>query len=62
MLALNGGRPEQLNLRDVIQAFVAFREDVITRRTRHLLAAARERAHVLAGLLVALNNIEEISS
>ena len=60
MLALNRGRPEQLNLRDVIQAFVAFREDVITRRTRHLLAAARERAHVLAGLLVALNNIDEV--
>ena len=60
MLALNQGRPEQLNLKDIIVAFVAFREQVITRRTNFLLRKARDRAHVLAGLLVALNNIEEI--
>jgi DNA gyrase subunit A len=60
MLALNQGRPEQLNLRDIIGAFVAFREQVITRRTAYLLRRARERAHVLAGLLVALNNIDEM--
>ena len=60
MLALNQGRPEQLNLKDIISAFVYFREQVITRRTSFLLKKARERAHVLAGLLVALNNIEEV--
>jgi DNA gyrase subunit A len=60
MLALNQGRPEQLNLRDIISAFVAFREQVITRRTAYLLRRARDRAHVLAGLLVALNNIDEM--
>ena len=60
MLALNQMRPEQLNLRDVIVAFVAFREQVITRRTAFLLRRARERAHVLAGLLVALNNIDNV--
>lgn len=60
MLALNQGRPEQLNLRDIIFAFIAFREQVITRRTAFLLRKARDRAHVLAGLLVALNNIDEM--
>ena len=60
MLALNGGKPEQMNLRDVIVAFIAFREVVITRRTRFLLRKARDRAHVLAGLLVAVNNIDEV--
>ena len=60
MLALNGGRPEQLNLRDVIQAFVDFREDVITRRTRFLLRKARERAHILAGLMVAISNLDPV--
>ncbi|MBM85014.1 MAG: DNA gyrase subunit A [Rhodospirillaceae bacterium] len=60
MLALNQGRPEQLNLRDVISAFVEFREEVITRRTAFLLRKARERAHLLAGLLVALNNLDEV--
>ena len=60
MLALNGGRPEQLNLKDIIAAFVAFREEVVTKRTTFLLRKARERAHILAGLLVALNNIENI--
>lgn len=60
MLALNGGRPELLTLRDVISAFIAFREEVITRRTTYLLNKARERAHILVGLLVAVANIDEI--
>ena len=60
ILALNQGRPEQLDLRQIIVAFVAFREQVITRRTAFLLRKARERAHVLAGLLVALNSIDEV--
>jgi len=60
MLALNGGRPELLTLRDVIGAFVAFREEVVTRRTTYLLGKARERAHILAGLLIAVANIDEI--
>ena len=59
MLALNGGRPELLTLRDVIAAFVAFREEVITRRTSHLLAKARERAHILLGLLIAVANLDD---
>src|SRR4051794_31603706 len=59
-LALNGGRPEQMTLRDVIVAFIAFREEVITRRTIYLLNKARERAHILVGLLVAVANIDEI--
>ena len=60
MLALNGGRPELLTLRDVIAAFVAFREEVITRRTSHLLGKARERAHTLLGLLIAVANLDEV--
>src|SRR6202043_560722 len=60
MLALNGGRPELLTLRDIIVAFIAFREEVITRRTTYLLNKARERAHTLVGLLVAVANIDEI--
>jgi DNA gyrase subunit A len=60
MLALNGGRPELLTLREVIAAFVGFREEVITRRTNHLLAKARERAHILLGLLIAVANLDEI--
>jgi DNA gyrase subunit A len=60
MLALNGGRPEQMTLRDVIVAFIAFREEVITRRTTYLLNKARQRAHILVGLLVAVANIDEI--
>jgi DNA gyrase subunit A len=60
MLALNGGRPEQMTLREVIAAFIAFREEVITRRTTYLLNKARERAHILVGLLVAVANIDEI--
>jgi DNA gyrase subunit A len=60
MLALNGGRPELLNLEQMIAAFVAFREEVVTRRSKHLLAKARERAHVLAGLAIAVANIDEV--
>ena len=56
MLALNGGRPEQMTLRDILVAFIAFREEVITRRTIYLLGKARERAHILLGLLVAVAN------
>jgi DNA gyrase subunit A len=60
MLALNGGRPELLTLRDIIVAFVAFREEVITRRTTYLLEKARDRAHILVGLLIAVANIDEM--
>jgi DNA gyrase subunit A len=60
MLALNAGRPEQMTLREVIAAFIAFREEVITRRTTFLLNKARQRAHILVGLLVAVANIDEI--
>ena len=60
MLALNGGRPEMMNLKSVIAAFIEFREEVITRRTVFLLGKARERAHILLGLAVAVANIEEI--
>ncbi|MEK9671200.1 MAG: DNA gyrase subunit A [Rhodospirillaceae bacterium] len=60
MLALDGGRPKMMNLKDIIVAFVSFREEVIRRRTIFELAKARERAHVLAGLAVAVVNIDEI--
>ncbi len=60
MLALNGGRPELMNLRDVIVAFVAFREEVITRRARFELRKAQERAHILVGLAIAVANIDPI--
>jgi DNA gyrase subunit A len=60
MVALNGGRPEQLNLKDMLQAFNAFREEVVTRRTKHLLAKSRARAHVLVGLAIAVANIDEV--
>ncbi len=60
MLALNAGRPELHNLRQVIVAFVAFREEVITRRTKFKLGKARERAHVLVGLAIAVANIDEV--
>ena len=60
MLAINGGRPEQLNLRDIITTFTAFREEVVSRRTKHLLGKARDRAHVLVGLAVAVANIDDM--
>ena len=61
-LALNGGRPEQLNLKQMLSAFLVFREEVITRRTLFELGKARERAHLLLGLSVAVANIDEIIS
>ena len=60
MLAIRGGRPELLNLRDIIQAFVQFREQVITRRSKFELNRARERAHLLLGLVVAVTNLDEV--
>jgi DNA gyrase subunit A len=60
MLALNGGRPELLTLREVIGAFVAFREAVVIRRTNHLLGKARERAHTLLGLSIAVANLDAV--
>jgi len=59
-LALNGGRPEQMALRDMIAAFVAFREEVITRRSKFDLNKARERAHLLIGLVIAVTNLDEV--
>ena len=60
MLALNGGRPEQLTLRAFLTNFVDFREDVVARRTAFELRKARERSHILCGLAVAVTNIDEI--
>ncbi|GFE66631.1 DNA gyrase subunit A [Litoreibacter roseus] len=60
MLALNGGRPEQLTLRSFLTNFIAFREDVVARRTAYELRKARERSHVLCGLAVAVSNVDEI--
>ena len=60
MLALNGGRPEQLTLRRFLTAFIDFREDVVARRTAHLLRKARERSHILCGLAVAVSNVDEV--
>jgi DNA gyrase subunit A len=60
MLALNGGRPEQLSLRDFLQYFIDFREEVVTRRTAYDLRRARERSHVLCGLAVAVSNVDEV--
>jgi DNA gyrase subunit A len=60
MLAIRGGRPETLTLRDMIEAFVKFREEVITRRSKFDLAKARERAHLLLGLVVAVTNVDEV--
>ena len=60
MLAMNAGRPMQMGLKDVISAFCDFRKEVVTKRSIHLLGKARERAHVLAGLMVALASIDEI--
>ena len=59
-IALLGGRPEQLNLLDLLKAFVVFREEVVTRRTKFLLRKARDRAHVLVGLAIAVANIDEV--
>ncbi|MEQ1640003.1 MAG: DNA gyrase subunit A, partial [Novosphingobium sp.] len=60
MLAIRGGRPETLTLRDFIAAFITFREEVITRRTKFELNKARDRAHILLGLVVAVTNLDEV--
>ena len=60
MLAIRGGRPETLNLREIIEAFVRFREEVITRRSKFELAKARDRAHILLGLVIAVTNLDEV--
>lgn len=60
ILAIRGGRPELLNLRDIIEAFVKFREEVITRRSKFELAKARDRAHILLGLVIAVTNLDEV--
>ncbi|MBO9519465.1 MAG: DNA gyrase subunit A [Porphyrobacter sp.] len=60
MLAIRGGRPETLALREIIQAFIQFREQVITRRTKFELNKARDRAHVLLGLVVAVSHLDEV--
>lgn len=60
MLAINGGRPMMMNLKEIIAAFISFREDVIRRRTIFLLNKARDRAHVLVGLAIAVENIDPV--
>ena len=60
MVALAAGRPALMNLKDLISAFIAFREEVVSRRTKFLLAKARDRAHVLVGLAIAVANIDEV--
>ncbi|WP_285018368.1 DNA gyrase subunit A [Novosphingobium sp. fls2-241-R2A-195] len=60
MLAIRGGRPEIMALRDILQAFIQFREQVITRRTKFELNKARDRAHILLGLVVAVSNMDEV--
>ncbi|WP_099823662.1 DNA gyrase subunit A [Oceaniglobus indicus] len=60
MLALNGGRPEQLTLRDFLSYFIGFREEVVARRTAFELRKARERSHILCGLAVAVSNVDEV--
>jgi DNA gyrase subunit A len=60
MLAINAGRPEQMNLKDFLTAFNAFREEVVARRTKYLLNKARNRAHTLVGLAIAVANIDEV--
>ncbi len=60
MLALNGGRPETLSLRDFLTHFISFREEVVARRTAYELRKARERSHILCGLAVAVSNVDEV--
>ncbi len=60
MLALDGGQPRLMGLKDALQTFIRFREEVILRRSRHDLAKARERAHLLVGLAIAVANIDEV--
>jgi len=60
MVALDGGRPLVMNLKDMLTAFIAFREVVISRRTKFRLGKARDRAHILVGLAIAVANIDEV--
>ncbi len=60
MVALDGGRPLLMNLKDMLTAFVAFREEVVSRRTKFRLNKARDRAHILVGLAIAVANIDEV--
>ncbi|HXW27120.1 MAG TPA: DNA gyrase subunit A [Xanthobacteraceae bacterium] len=60
MVALDGGRPQVMTLKDMLQAFIAFREEVVSRRAKHLLGKARDRAHILVGLAIAVANIDEV--
>ncbi|MEM1138783.1 MAG: DNA gyrase subunit A [Pseudomonadota bacterium] len=60
MLALSGGRPQTFGLKEMLEAFVAFREEVVTRRTKFELRKARDRAHILVGLAIAVANIDEV--
>ena len=60
IVALDGGRPLVMNLKDLLTSFVAFREEVISRRTKFLLGKARDRAHILVGLAIAVANIDEV--
>src|SRR5215470_16078388 len=60
MVALDAGRPQVMNLKDLLTSFVHFREEVISRRTKYLLGKARDRAHVLVGLAIAVANIDEV--
>jgi DNA gyrase subunit A len=60
IVALDNGRPQTMNLKDMLTIFIAFREQVVTRRTKYLLGRARDRAHILVGLAIAVANIDEI--
>lgn len=60
MLAINGGRPQQMGLKQILECFIAFREEVITRRTRFELKKARDRSHILVGLDLAVANLDEM--
>jgi DNA gyrase subunit A len=60
VVALDGGRPLVMNLKDLLTSFVSFREEVVSRRTKHLLGKARDRAHILVGLAIAVANIDEV--
>src|SRR5712672_2968577 len=60
VVALDGGRPLVMTLKDLLTSFIAFREEVISRRTKYLLGKARDRAHILVGLAIAVANIDEV--
>jgi DNA gyrase subunit A len=60
VVALDSGRPQVMNLKDLLTSFIAFREEVISRRTKYLLGKARDRAHVLVGLAIAVSNIDQV--